>query len=95
MSVRLTPGAAADRIDGIVADANGNSQVRVAVTAIAENDRANHAMIKYLAKQWRIPKSALSLQLGPRARNKTVSITGNADDRFTNLLAWARNLQKE
>ncbi len=95
MSVRLTPNAASDRIDGIVVDAKGRSVLRVAVTAVPEHGRANMAMIKMLAKQWRFPKSSLSLLQGTKDRNKVLSITGDTAARFAYLRAWSQQLIEE
>jgi uncharacterized protein len=95
VSVRLTPSAAKDRIDGIVADTQGNGVLRIAVSAVPEQGRANKAMIKLLAKQWRLPKSSLSVTQGAKDRNKVLNIEGDTDRRYVDLLAWSRELLKE
>jgi len=95
VSIRLTPNAAKDRIDGIVADAQGNGVLRIAVTAVPEQGRANKAMIKFLAKTWRFPKSSLSLIQGAKDRNKVLTIEGDTVQRYAYLLAWSRELFKE
>jgi len=95
VSVRLTPNAATDRINGVVADAQGNGVLRIAVTAVPEQGRANKAMIKLLAKSWRIPKTSLSLIRGDKDRNKVLNVDGDINKRYADLLIWARELLKE
>jgi len=95
VSIRLTPSAAKDRIDGIVADAQGKGVLRIAVTAVPEQGRANKAMIRFLAKTWRFPKSSLSLIQGAKDRNKVLTIEGDTSERYAYLLAWSRELLME
>ena len=95
VSIRLTPNAANDRIDGIVADAQGNGVLRIAVTAVPEHGRANKAMVRLLAKNWRVPKSSLSLLRGAKDRNKVLNIEGDTKGRYADLLAWSRELLEE
>ena len=78
VAVRLTPKAAGERIDGVVADAQGNGVLRVAVTVAAEKDRANRALIKLLAKEWRLAKSSIALVGAAKDRNKTLRVEGPA-----------------
>jgi uncharacterized protein YggU (UPF0235/DUF167 family) len=76
LRVRLTPGAASDRIDGIVADAAGANMLAVRVRAKPENGRANAALEETLAKALGAPKSAVKVEKGTKARLKTVRVTG-------------------
>ncbi|MGE4562349.1 MAG: DUF167 family protein [Rhodospirillales bacterium] len=89
VAVRLTPKAASERIDGVVADAQGNGVLRVAVTAAAEKDRANRALIKLLAKEWRLAKSSIALVGGAKDRNKTLRVEGPAGPLYERLTNWA------
>jgi uncharacterized protein len=73
VTVRVTPNAATNRIQAQQVD---NSWViRVYVTAIAEDGKANDAVIKLLAKALNIPKSSLTITRGLTSRNKTLTIT--------------------
>jgi len=91
--IRLTPKAAHDRVGGIVANAQGNGVLRIAVTTVPEHGRANAALIKLLAKQWRVPKSAISLVQGSKDRNKTLLISGDGDAILVALNDWAKSLK--
>jgi len=95
VNIRLTPSAAKNRIDGIVADAEGNGVLRIAVTAVPEQGRANLAMIKMLAKCWRFPKSSLSVLRGAKDRNKVLHIDGDTTNRLADLEAWSEKLIRE
>ena len=79
LSVRLTPRASADRIDGIVRDADGAAALKVSVTTPPAENRANDALLQLLARQWRLPRRDLTLIAGAKSRNKTVHIAGDPD----------------
>ena len=80
LPVRLTPGAAVDRIDGWDVDADGRAVLKVRVRARPVEGEANAALIKLLAKALGVPKSAVSLDRGGQSRTKMISITGLSDD---------------
>ena len=90
--IRLTPNAQKDRIDGISIDEQGNGLLRIAVNAIPENGRANKALIKYLAKQWKVPKSRIKLVHGAKDRLKTLHIEGDGLVVSESLRVWAETL---
>lgn len=76
LPVRLTPGAAADRIDGWDVDAESRPFLKVRVRARAIEGGANEALIKLLAKALGVPKSAVVLQRGGQSRTKMVEVRG-------------------
>ena len=76
LPVRLTPGAAADRIDGWDVDAEGRPVLKVRVRARPVEGEANEALIKLLAKALGVPKSAVVLQRGGQSRTKMVTVEG-------------------
>jgi uncharacterized protein (TIGR00251 family) len=81
-AVRLTPRARAERIDGVAAGA-----LKVSVTAPATENRANEALLRLLAQEWRLARSAVSIVRGARSRDKLVDITGDPDDLMRRLCA--------
>lgn len=89
MSVHLTPRASGDRIDGVVVDAKGKGVLRVAVTAAPEQGRANKALIKLLAKEWKLAKSDLRLVRGAKDRDKTLLIKRADGTDHQRLEKWA------
>jgi uncharacterized protein YggU (UPF0235/DUF167 family) len=78
LSVRLTPKAAANRLQGVVADENGALILKVAVTAVPEHGKANEALIALLAKLWKLPKSAIAIESGATDRRKSLLIEADA-----------------
>jgi uncharacterized protein (TIGR00251 family) len=80
LAVRLTPGAALDRIDGWDVDAEGRSVLKVRVRARPVEGEANAALLKFLAKILKVPKSAVVLQRGGQSRLKMVTVSGLSDE---------------
>ncbi|MBP9050236.1 MAG: DUF167 domain-containing protein [Alphaproteobacteria bacterium] len=72
--VRLTPHAAHNAVIGWVQDETGMAYLKVCVTAVPEKGKANETLIKLLAKEWGIPKSAFSILRGETDRHKVLSV---------------------
>jgi uncharacterized protein (TIGR00251 family) len=77
LAVRLTPHAAAERILGLARDHEGAVALKVAVTAPPEAGKANDALLRLLAKTFRLPRTAFSIALGAGDRRKLVDIAGD------------------
>jgi uncharacterized protein YggU (UPF0235/DUF167 family) len=75
--VRTTPRAAADRIAGLVPEADGGVALKVAVTAVAEGGKANEAVLALLAREWGLAKRDLAIVAGRKDRRKTVVVAGD------------------
>jgi uncharacterized protein YggU (UPF0235/DUF167 family) len=80
LAVRLTPKASANRIQGVVADENGEPVLKVGVTAAPEQGKANQALIALLAKHLKLPKSAVAIESGATDRRKCLLFEGDAAD---------------
>lgn len=74
--VRLTPRGGSARIDGITAD-GGQACLRVRVAAPPVEGAANAALVAYLAKALGLPRSAVTLVAGDRARLKRLRLRGD------------------
>ena len=92
LAVRLQPGASRNQIDGLELAADGSCVLKARVTAPPEAGKANAALIKLLAKSWRIPKSDLSLVSGHHNRRKLLSIAGNPSRLQPRIEAWLKSL---
>ncbi|MEO5374393.1 MAG: DUF167 family protein [Alphaproteobacteria bacterium] len=88
MAVRLTPRAAADRIVGVAMEADGTRVLKVAVTAVPEDGKANAALIKLLAKEWKLAKTTVSIAGGATDRRKTLRVEGDTDPLMRRLQEW-------
>ena len=95
MRVRLTPGASRDRIDGLLLEADGGAALKVAVTAVAEDGKANAALIGMLAREWKRPKSSISLASGASNRSKVLHIAGEPEQLLHVLDDWLANTAAE
>jgi uncharacterized protein (TIGR00251 family) len=71
ISVRLTPRAAADRIEVL-----GDGSLAVRVTAPAVDGRANEALRRTVAKKLGVAPSRVTLVRGQRSRDKVLRIEG-------------------
>ena len=80
LAVRLTPGAAADRIDGWDVDVEGRPVLKVRVRARPIEGEANEALIKLIAKTLCVPKSAVAIQRGGQSRTKILVVAGLSED---------------
>ena len=77
ITVRLMPRAGKDRIVGFETDARGQRVLKVAVAAPPVDGAANAALIALLAKQFGLPKSAVTLVSGAAARTKRIALAGD------------------
>lgn len=87
LPVRLTPGAASDRIDGWDVDADGRPVLKVRVRARPVEGEANAALLKLLAKTLKLPKSAVSLERGEQSRLKRIAVDGLSLDEVRERLS--------
>lgn len=74
IQVRVTPRAASNRIEAQTS-ADGAVSLRVYVTAVPEDGRANAAVIDLLAKQLHLAKSRIAVLRGETSRNKVIRIS--------------------
>lgn len=73
--VRVKPRARADRVGGAWADGS----LLVEVQAAAVDGKANAAVVAALADAFAVPRSAVSIVTGARARTKLVAVDGDAE----------------
>ncbi len=88
VAVRLTPKASVNRIDGLSPVEDGGTALRARVTAAPENGRANTALLKLLAKAWKLPKTSLTVAAGAKDRRKTIHVAGDPDILLPHLQHW-------
>lgn len=87
LAVRLTPRGGSARIEGI-ADWDGQPVLKVRVAAPPVEGAANDALTAFLAKRLGLPRSAVTLVAGDRARLKRLRVTGEGiADRLAALAA--------
>jgi len=74
--IKLTPRAAADRIDGWDVDPDGRPVLKVRVRAQPVEGEANAALTAFLARALGVPKRAVTLARGGQSRLKMVAVEG-------------------
>lgn len=76
LAVRVTPKGGRDAADGWVLDPGGRPCLKVRVSAAPSDGEANAALLAFLAKTLKRPKSALRIASGETSRLKIVEIEG-------------------
>ncbi|AFR25889.1 MULTISPECIES: DUF167 domain-containing protein [Bartonella] len=74
--VYLIPKASVDKIIGVECRDDGKQRLVIRLRTLPENGKANKALIKFLAKQWKIPSSYISLKSGETSRYKQLYFSG-------------------
>ena len=80
-TVRVQPRASKDEIAGTLAGA-----LKIRLRAPALENRANEALVVFLAELLKRPKSAVRIQSGERSRTKRVEIHGVTRQQVLDLL---------
>jgi uncharacterized protein (TIGR00251 family) len=88
VSLRVMPRAAKDKVAGLARVAEGEVELKIGVTAPPEDGKANAAVIKLLAKAWKVPKSSLSIIKGAADRRKVILVAGDAAELEGELTQW-------
>jgi uncharacterized protein len=75
--VRVTPKGGRDAIEGMARDQDGKPLLKIRVAAAPEDGRANDSLVGLLAREFKVPKSAVTILRGAGARVKQVHISGD------------------
>ena len=78
LAVHAQPGAKRTEVAGLHGDA-----LKIRVAAPALEDRANEALIEFLAERFQVPKRNVTLLSGQKSREKRFVIAGSAVDAAT------------
>ena len=71
LPIRLTPGAGADRLEGVV-----DGRLRARVSARPVDGAANEALLRLVAAELGISRSRVTLRSGAASRTKVVQVEG-------------------
>ena len=82
VNIRAVPRASRDAIAEVMGDA-----LKVRIQAPPVEGKANAYLIKFLAKQWKIPKSSFEILSGATGRNKRLRISNPPDKIRKQLLS--------
>ena len=78
VAVRAVPKSSRDAILGVVTTPDGPA-LKIAVRAAPDKGAANAAVIAVMAKEFGVPKSAVSLLGGAASRRKRLHVAGDPD----------------
>lgn len=92
--LRVSPKASRDAVMGVMEGPGGRLTLKVAVTAVPEDGKANAAVIALLAKLWRVPKGSVAVAAGGADRSKILFISGDTDALLTAIGDWAAALPR-
>ncbi len=81
IQVRVQPRASRDEIAGELGGA-----LKLRLRAPAVEDRANEALVEFLAQVLKTPKSAVRILSGERSRTKRIEIRGVTGQQIMSLL---------
>lgn len=70
LSCRLQPKAVKDEFTSI-----GEGQLKIRITAAPIDGKANRHLVKYLAKQFKVPQERVTIMSGENSRLKRIKIT--------------------
>ncbi len=76
LTIKLTPKAAKNAVQGWAEGPDHTRILKVCVTAVPEKGKANEALIDLLSKEWKLPKKAFSLIRGETDRLKVLKVDG-------------------
>jgi uncharacterized protein (TIGR00251 family) len=77
VAIRLSPRARSEGLLAVFPAVEAGRVIKASVTAPAQEGRANEALLRLLAKAWRLPRRDLSIVAGAASRTKTVRVAGD------------------
>ena len=75
INVKVTTRAASNKLGELFIDAGGEPVLKLYTTAVAEQGKANDAIIAFLAKTWKMPKKDIMILKGHSNSNKLIALT--------------------
>jgi uncharacterized protein (TIGR00251 family) len=73
LCIKATTKAASNKIGNYMIDNSGNKILKIYVTAVPENGKANKAIINLLSKEWNIAKSNIEIVKGEHDTSKIIA----------------------
>ena len=75
INVKITPNARKNQIVGFL-----NDILKIKIAAQPQKGKANKELIKFLAKEWNIPKNSIEIAHGFKSSTKVILIRGLEKD---------------
>jgi uncharacterized protein len=93
--VRASPKSAQPRVLGLAERTDRRADLKIALKSAPEAGRANAELLEFLAKEWGLPKRALTLFAGVANRRKTVLVAGDPQELLTRLESWLSRCEEK
>lgn len=71
-------------------ECSGDGGLKAAVTAPAEDGKANRAVIDLIADEWRLARSTIAVTRGAAARDKVVKLAGEPGELAGRIGQWLK-----
>jgi len=81
--VRVVPRASKDEMVGVM----GSEALKIRIQAPPVEGKANAYLVKFISKQWNIPRSNIEILSGETGRNKRIRIANPPDEIRKELLS--------
>lgn len=88
LSVRLTPRASREGVDGVVQGPDGRWMLQLRLAAPPVDGAANAALVAFIAKALRLRKSEVAIVSGEKARLKLLELSGDPAELSVRVAAW-------
>lgn len=73
-SIKVTPKAKRNAITGSIEQPDGTKALKISVTAAPEDNKANDAIIAFIAKEFGTKKKSIAISSGTTSRLKRIEI---------------------
>ena len=83
LNIRVIPRASKDAIQGLMGDA-----LKVRIQAPPVEGKANTYLVRFLSRQWKIPRATLQILSGETGRNKRLKISNPTTELRKELLSF-------
>ncbi len=83
VDIKVLPNSSKCEISGLI-----DNSLKIKLNVPPIEGKANEKCIKFLSKELKVPKSAISITQGEKTRNKTIYIKGNAEQLYNLLLSY-------
>lgn len=72
LDIKVIPNARKNQISGWI-----NDRLKVKICKPPQKGQANKELIKYLSKEWELPRSCISIEKGFQSKEKTINISSD------------------
>lgn len=88
--VKLTPAAKKTALAGSIVDSDEKAALKITVTAVAEKNKANVALIKFMARALGMARSDIEILFGHTDRRKTLLLRGEPKALEKHITNWMK-----